>query len=490
MREVFSDEDTIFAPVTPNVHSAVSVLRVSGERAIESVDKLFRGKRSLKDARTHTLSYGYIVDESGEKLDDVLVAVMRKPNSYTGEDVVEISCHGNPLIVGKVMELLKKQGLRMALPGEFTKRAVLNGKMDLLQAEAVNSLVMSRNTSNLRISRHILDGKLSERIKEVKNNLLNLLAYLEVLVDHPEEELAERNWNYIEKTILESKEVLEDLIEKSKNSRFFSEGLKICIVGRTNAGKSSLMNALIGEDRSIVSSIPGTTRDVIKEIISIEGVPVSIFDTAGIRKSEDPIEQEGVRRTIRSIETSDVVLLVLDISLKPSDEDLVALETVKMYAGGKNVFLVLNKIDLISSGFGLADVGESFSSKDSKLQGVVDEILEFVKSNNVEIAEYFLVSAKDGIGIKKLSKRIVESVIGDIESEVNNILVNNERHRQFILDVISSLEEAYESARDRMSEEFIAIGIRDALSYIGEMVGEVTTEDLMDAIFRNFCVGK
>lgn len=489
MREVFLDEDTIYAPITPNVHSAVSVIRISGERSIEVVDRIFRGKKRVKDMRTHTLAYGYIVDDKGEKVDDVIVSVMRSPHSYTGEDVVEISCHGNPLIVARIMELLKREGLRMALPGEFTKRAVLNGKLDLIQAEAVNSLIMSRNLSSLKISRHILDGRLSDKINEVKNNLLNLLAYLEVLVDHPEEDLAKRDWSYIEDVITSSINTLSDLIEKSKNSKFFVEGLKICIAGKTNAGKSSLMNALIGEDRSIVSSIPGTTRDVVKEIISIEGVPVSIFDTAGIRKSTDPVEQEGIRRTIRSIETSDVVVLTFDLSSSLSEEDSIVLDTIKEYARSKNIFAALNKVDVFGISFAPTTVGEDFDDN-FELKRAVDNVLNFIKSNGVDIVEYFLVSAKEGIGIKTLAKRIVSSVIGDVESEVNNILINNERHRQLLEDIISSLKDSYEAARDRMSEEFIAIGIRDALSYIGEMVGEVTTEDLMDTIFRNFCVGK
>lgn len=309
------------------------------------------------------------------------------------------------------------------------------------------------------------------------------------MVDHPEEDLAERNWSYIEDTILSSINTLRDLIEKSRNSRFFVEGLKICIAGKTNAGKSSLMNALIGEDRSIVSNIPGTTRDVVKEIISIEGVPVSIFDTAGIRKSDDPLEQEGIRRTIRSIETSDIVVLVFDLSSNLSEEDSVVLETIREYARSKNVFVALNKVDVFGLDLAPTTVDE-VDLNNHELKKVVDDTVLFVKSSGVDVVEYFLVSAKEGIGIKKLARKIVSSIVGDVESEVNNILINNERHRQLLEDTVSSLEDAYASVRDRMSEEFITIGIRDALSYIGEMVGEVTTEDLMDTIFRNFCVGK
>ncbi len=489
MREVFLDDDTIYAPITPNVHSAVSVIRVSGDKAIDGVDRIFKGKKSLKEVRTHTLVYGDIVDENGDRVDDVLVAVMRGPKSYTGEDVVEISCHGNPLIVGKIMELLKKQGFRMALPGEFTKRAVLNGKLDLIQAEAVNSLIMSKNISNLKISRHILDGALSEKISQVKENLLNLLAYLEVLVDHPEEDLANRDWEYIESSLKTSIQILEEIVEKSKSSKFFSEGLKICIAGKPNVGKSSLMNALLGQDRSIVSNIPGTTRDVVKEITSIEGVPVSLFDTAGIRIARNVIEREGIRRTIESIKSSDVIVLVFDISSKLSEGDKKVIDTIREFAKDKNVFIVFNKVDKV--------LEERFFEIEYE-KGISDEkLLSKFRLDNytslldgLEVVDIFFVSIKKMWGIRELAKSIIHRVIGDVNEEVNNILVNNERHRQLIEDTINALKESLESTYERMSEEFIAIGVRDALAYISEMIGEITTEDLMDRIFKNFCVGK
>ncbi|MFN4244847.1 MAG: tRNA uridine-5-carboxymethylaminomethyl(34) synthesis GTPase MnmE [Brevinematia bacterium] len=490
MREVFFDEDTIYAPVTPNVHSAVSIIRVSGDRAIEVVDKIFRGKRSIRESKTHTLLYGNIVGKDGEKIDDVLVAVMRKPNSYTGEDVVEINCHGNPIIVSRILELLKWHGLRMALPGEFTKRAVINGKIDLIQAEAINSLIMSRNAVNVRISRNILDGSLSRIIGEVKEKLLDLLAYLEVLVDHPEEDLAHRDWEFIEDSIRYSISVLKKILDKSKNSKFFTDGIKICIVGKTNSGKSSLMNALLGEDRSIVSNIPGTTRDVVKEITSIEGVPVSILDTAGIRESKNTIEMEGIKRTIKSIESSDVILAIFDFSSEISEKDITVVETIKKYASDKNVFVVFNKIDKLVSGLSKEEEFIEEIKNNKKLLSRENKIVKLLQENGITPVEYFFTSAKMGVGIKKLAKTIVTRVVGDVEAEVNNILINNERHREMVEKTIDSLGEALESAIQKMSEEFIAIGVRDALAYIGEMIGEITTEDLMDRIFKNFCIGK
>ncbi|MCX8028541.1 MAG: tRNA uridine-5-carboxymethylaminomethyl(34) synthesis GTPase MnmE [Brevinematales bacterium] len=485
MREVFLDEDTIFAPITPNMHSAITVIRISGDKAIEAVDRIFKGKKRVKDMATHTLLYGNIIDKN-EKIDDVVVALMRKPKSYTGEDVVEISCHGNPIIVGRIMELLKAQGLRMALPGEFTKRAVLNGKIDLLQAEAVNSLITSKNLSNVKISRNILDGKLSEEIKSVKEELLNLLAYLEVLVDHPEEDLANRDWEFIKSSIKNCILKLKKLLARSQKSRFFSEGLKICIAGKTNVGKSSLMNALVEEDRSIVSNIPGTTRDVVKEIISIEGVPISLSDTAGIRRSKNPIETEGIKRTIDSILSADAIILVFDSSKKLSDSDINLVNMIKDYIRNKNVFVVINKIDTLVEVQKL----QTTSEKLPILEKVKHKVSKIFEDANLNVSEYFLVSAKYRYGINELSKSIIKNLVGDVEDEINNILINNERQRKLIEDTISSLEEAYETTLNRMSEEFIAIGIRDALSYIGEMIGEVTTEDLMDKIFQNFCIGK
>jgi tRNA modification GTPase len=474
MREVFFDEDTIFAPITPNVHSAVAYIRVSGDKAIDIVDKIFVGKREFKSVRSHSIVYGRIVDND-EVVDDVLVSVMLSPNSYTGEDVVEIGCHGNPIIVGRVMELLKRHGARMARPGEFTRRAVLNSKMDLVQAEAVNSLIMSNNLSSLKVSRKLLDGKLSERVVRLKEKLLDLLAYLEVLVDHPEEDLAHRDWNYIEETIKGCVTEVEDIIEKSKKSSFFTEGIKLCIAGKTNVGKSSLMNAILGEDRAIVSNIPGTTRDVVKEIMSINGVPVSVFDTAGIRESKNVIETEGIRRTIESIKSADVILLVFDVSSKITKNDILVVESIKKYADNKDVFLILNKIDIASE--------EAINKKEKEIQKLLDEYkLRYLKE--------FKISAKEKVNIGELKNSIVETVVGNVNDEIENILLVNSRHKELMSDVLSSLREALEAAQDRMSEEFIAIGIRDALAYIGEMIGEITTEDLMDRIFANFCVGK
>ncbi len=474
MREVFFDEDTIFAPITPNVHSAVTYIRVSGSKAIDIVDNIFEGKKELKALKSHSLVYGKIVD-GDEVVDDVLVSVMRGPNSYTGEDVIEIGCHGNPIIVGRVMELLKKHGARMARPGEFTRRAVLNGRMDLVQAEAVNSLIMSNNLSSLRVSRRLLDGKLSEKIVSLKERLLDLLAYLEVLVDHPEEDLASRDWNYIEGTIKGCIKEVEDIIEKSRKSSFFTDGIKICIAGKTNVGKSSLMNAILGEDRAIVSNIPGTTRDVIKEIMSINGVPVSIFDTAGIRESKNVIESEGIRRTVESIKSSDVVLLVFDVSSRITRNDILVVESIKRYAESKVIFLILNKIDLVSS--------EVIRKKEK-------EIRELLEKYDLRYLKVFEISAKENVNVGELKNSIVETVIGNVNEEIENILLVNSRHKELMNDVLSSLNEALEAAESRMSEEFIAVGIRDALAYIGEMTGEVTTEDLMDRIFSNFCVGK
>jgi tRNA modification GTPase len=474
MREVFFDEDTIFAPITPNVHSAVTYIRVSGDKAIDIVDKIFVGKRELKSVRSHSIVYGRIVDND-EVVDDVLVSVMRAPNSYTGEDVVEIGCHGNPIIVGRVMELLKMHGARMARPGEFTRRAVLNGKMDLVQAEAVNSLIMSNNLSSLKVSRKLLDGKLSERVVRLKEKLLDLLAYLEVLVDHPEEDLAHRDWNYIEETIKSCVTEVEDIIEKSKKSSFFTEGIKLCIAGKTNVGKSSLMNAILGEDRAIVSNIPGTTRDVVKEIMSINGVPVSVFDTAGIRESKNVIETEGIRRTIESVKSADVILLVFDVSSKITKNDILVVESIKKYADNKDIFLILNKIDIASE--------EAINKKEKEIQKLLDEYkLRYLRE--------FKISAREKVNIGELKNSIVETVVGNVNEEIENILLVNSRHKELMSDVLSSLREALESAQDRMSEEFIAIGIRDALAYIGEMIGEITTEDLMDRIFASFCVGK
>ena len=448
-------EDTIVALATPAGVGAISVIRISGVHAFFSVDNIFSGKAKIINAASHTLLYGDIINEDGEHVDDVLVSVFRAPNSYSGEDSVEISTHGNPLITQKVIELLiSNSDVRLAEPGEFTKRAFLNNKIDLTKAEAVADIINSRTEASFRGARNQLDGILSKKVNELRTQLINLSSLIELELDFAEENIEFVNQDELIKRINSIIIEIDTLLESYGFGRVIRDGVNVAIVGRPNVGKSLLLNYILKESRAIVSEIPGTTRDVIREEVSIEGILYRLFDTAGIRTSDDSIEKEGILRSQETVRNADVIIFLEDVQQGESKDLFVDLLNL---TSPSKIIKVLNKIDL---------------NKD------------FEKDSDVRI------SAKTGEGIGNLFKKLKEKTIGDENYTEKTAIVTNLRHHNCIKKSRENLINARESILKRMSGEFISVDLRNAEMNLAEIIGEVTSDNILNNIFMKFCIGK
>jgi len=447
-------EDIIIALATPAGTGAISIVRVSGPEAIELIDKVFTGNKKLTKVDSHTIHYGKIKSRDGELIDDVLVSVFKKPNSYTGENAVEISTHGNPLIAQKIIKLLLSEGVRLAEPGEFTKRAFLNNRIDLLQAEAVADIINSRTEASLRGSRNQLDGLLSKKVNELREMLINTSSFVELELDFAEEDLEFIDKQELKKRINDVIEEIDKLLSTYSFGRVIRDGVNVAIVGQTNVGKSSLMNYILKESRAIVSSIPGTTRDVIREDVSIDGVFFRMFDTAGIRKSKDEIEKEGVTRSRRAVKDSDLILFLGDVEQLFSEELYLELQELNKQ---ENIIKVLNKIDL-------------------------------KETNNVK--SDVKLSAKTGEGINDLLNLLKEKALGNSAYSEKTAIVSNMRHYECLKRAKENLLKARESAKNKMSGEFISVDLRNAGNDLAEIIGEVTNDDILNNIFTKFCIGK
>ena len=451
---LLSNEDTIAAIATPIGIGAISVIRVSGPDSIESVSKAFVGKKNLNSVKTHTIHYGKIVDQNHTVIDDVLVSVFKSPHSYTGEDSIEISTHGSPFVSNKILETLLKQNIRLAEPGEFTKRAFLNGRIDLSQAEAVIDIINSRTNASLKGARSQFDGLLSQKIDALRQSLINSSSLIELELDFAEEDL---QFVSLEKVRLEIKNTIleiQKLVDTYKFGKVLVDGVNAVFVGRPNVGKSSLLNYLVKESRAIVSHIPGTTRDVIREEISIDGVLFKIFDTAGIRFSDDEIEKEGVLRSRKAVENADIVVLISDVfSGFPFD----LYDEILKLTNPEKVIFVINKIDL---------------------------------NNNFNLEDNYGISAKTGDGIEKFLEVLKKkSFITETFSE-KNAVVSNLRHKTALEKTIEHLVKTIDSIDKKLSGEFISVDLRNAESALGEIIGKVTTDDILNNIFSKFCIGK
>ncbi len=450
----FSNNDIIAAIATPLGVGAISVIRVSGYDSISSVNKTFKGTRSLLDLKSHTIHYGKIFSVKGRVIDDVLVSVFKSPNSYTGEESVEISTHGSQLICNNILERLVCEDVRLAEPGEFTKRAFLNGKIDLSQAEAVIDIINSRTNASLKGARNQLDGFLSQKIDSLRKMLIDSSSLIELELDFAEEEIEfvsyEKVKQEIEKIIVE----INKLIDSYKIGKVIRDGVNVVIVGKPNVGKSSLLNCLVKESRAIVSHIPGTTRDIIKEEISIDGVLFKIFDTAGIRITHNEVEKEGVLRSRKAVEDADLVVLLSDVG-STFPEDLYS-ELLELTTEGK-IITIINKIDL-----------ENEAIKD-KTSGV---------------------SAKTGEGIKEFVELLKQkSFVSDSFSE-KNAIISNLRHKTALEKSADHLIKSVKSIDNKFSGEFISVDLRNAENALGEIIGKVTTDDILNNIFSQFCIGK
>ena len=447
-------EDTIAAIATPNGVGAISIIRISGSNAISAANIIFKGKLNLNEMKSNSVHLGKISDEAGGFVDDVLLTVFKSPNSYTGEDVVEISCHGNPLITQKIMELLLKQEVRAAEPGEFTKRAFLNNKLDLAQAEAVISVISSRSEASLRGARNQLDGMLSKNVVELRSSLLDTLSFLELELDFADEDIEfvakEELLDKINKIIKR----IEDLLDSYNFGRVIRDGVNVAIVGAPNVGKSSLLNYLLKESRAIVSSIPGTTRDIIREEMTIDGILFKLFDTAGLRISEDSIEKEGIRRSNEAVTNADLVLFLSDVEQGFNSniyDDLLNI------VDKNKVIRVINKIDLKA---------------------------------NQSFEDGIRLSALTGEGISDLLNEMRLFAAGNAIYSEKSAIVSNLRHYGCLERTKKSLMKAADSINNKFSSEFISLDLRGAIDDLGEIIGAVTTDDILNNIFSKFCIGK
>lgn len=458
------DEETIVAVATAVGESGIGIIRVSGSSAIDIADILFKGlkDRKVRNQVSYTAAYGHIIDFNGTYVDEVLLLVMRKPCSYTREDVVEIHCHGGPIPVNRILKLILKAGARMAEPGEFTKRAFLNGRLDLSQAEAVMDVIRSKTDASLRMAISHLDGAFSDKVSSFRKEILALIAQLEVSIDFPEEDIEEATAQQVFSSVSTLIEIVSKMIESAQTGRILRDGLKTVIIGKPNVGKSSLMNTLLGTNRSIVTDIPGTTRDTIEEYVNIGGIPLKIVDTAGIRETGDVVERIGVDRAKTMMGEADLVLVILDSSSQISDEDREILSLLK----DKFAVVLVNKTDLPS---------------------VID--MKLVDTLAVD-KHVIRISTLDGTGFQELEKVITDLVYSGAVYQSEGTVVNNARHvhilecvKKHLLDVLATID-------DSMPSDCIVVDLRAAWEKLGEISGETVGEDIIDQIFSQFCIGK
>ncbi|MBV6715964.1 tRNA uridine-5-carboxymethylaminomethyl(34) synthesis GTPase MnmE [Paenibacillus chitinolyticus] len=455
--------DTIAAIATPLGEGGIAVVRVSGDEAVKLVEPLFRSKVKLSEAQTHTIHYGHIIHpSSGDKIEEVLISVMRAPRSFTTEDVVEINCHGGIVSVKRVMDLLLEQGIRVAEPGEFTKRAFLNGRIDLTQAEAVIDLIRSKSDRAFQIALKQVDGNLSKAIGELRYQLVELMAHIEVNIDYPEHDVEEMTNAFIRERCIQVSSRIDELLRTAEHGKILREGIVTAIIGKPNVGKSSLLNTLAQENRAIVTDIPGTTRDVIEEYVNVGGIPLKLLDTAGIRETSDLVEQIGVERSRTALSEADLILLVLNSSEPLLSEELAMIEELRQ----RQTIVILNKTDL-------------------PLQIDKDEIeAKFPQGRVVSL------SLLEGSGLAELEKAISAIFFeGNLES-TDLTYVSNVRHIGLLKQAKGSLREAMEANDAYVPIDMIQIDIRAAWEHLGEIIGDSVAESLIDQIFSQFCLGK
>jgi tRNA modification GTPase len=452
-------EDTIAAISTPPGYSGIGIVRLSGRDAIKIADRVFcsRRNRRLSDTPSHRILYGHIFNPSDkETLDEVLVSIMKSPNTYTREDIVEINCHGGPVTLKRTLEILLDSGARLAEPGEFTKRAFLNGRIDLPQSEAVLDIINSLTEQSSKAAIEQLRGGLSDKIEAIRSNLINLTAIVEAYIDFPEEEIEPPAMQKLDKTASEVLQELNLLIKQARFGRVLREGLKTAIIGRPNVGKSSLLNALLEQDRVIVNETPGTTRDIIEEYLNINGIPVRIMDTAGIRESNDLVEKEGVQRSLRAMKEADLTLLVINGSEQLHETDMELINK----SGTEKSIIVINKTDLPSK----------------------------VPTDSFTDCTVVRISALRKTGLEKLKSGIAgKSLKGEEFS--GRTLVTNIRHVRALEKAQTSIT-SFITHLTELPPELLSIDLRETLDALGEVVGVTTTEEILDRIFREFCVGK
>ena len=454
---------TIAAITTAVGEAGIGIVRISGKRSLEIGNKVFRGKviKELNEAHNRKLTYGYIVDNE-KIIDEVLIAFMQGPSTYTREDMVEIYCHGGIISVKNILQLILNKGARLAEPGEFTKRAFLNGRLDLSQAEAVMDMIKAKTDKSFEASLDQLEGSLSKKIKEIRNILLEMIAHVEVSIDFPDQDVEEITYDELKDSANKIKEEIERLLATSDRGKILREGLNTVILGKPNVGKSSLLNAILRENRAIVTDIPGTTRDIIEEYVNIDGIPLRIIDTAGIRDTDDIVEQIGVDRAKQTVLDADLIIAVFDASRELSDEDHQIIDLIK----DKKTIIILNKTDLPSK---------------------YDE--DYFKSilNDKEI---IIASITSGIGLENLEKSI-KNMFYDGEVQINSdTLVTNIRHKDQLIKSLDNINNAIDDINMNVPIDCIEVDLKDCWENLGEISGDTIGEDILDKIFSEFCIGK
>jgi tRNA modification GTPase len=460
------EADTITAIATAPGESALAIVRLSGNDAIEIADRVFRGVGRLADAVGFTVHYGHAVNGAGEPIDEVLATLFRSPRSYTGEDAVEFSCHGGSVVTASVLDALLAAGARSAGPGEFTRRAFLNGRIDLSQAEAVADLIAARGARARRASLEQLAGRLGSRVGVLRKELLDLCALLELDLDFAEEGLEIVGRTEIGERLNAAAAHIRGLASTYQEGRLYRDGVAVVFAGRPNAGKSSLFNALLKEERAIVTAVPGTTRDYLEESVSFDGVAFRLIDTAGIRESADVVEQVGVARARSAVRTADIVVVVVDCRDRKSLDSMI--NDVRSHAPEQKMLLALNKVDLL-------EVRDSFQAgRIADIQGV----------HGVEL------SALTGEGVHELRSELVALATSGVSHDEHEVLITNRRHQESLLRAAACLDRAHGSLEQGATNEFIALDLRDGGNALSEITGEMTSEEILNAIFARFCIGK
>ncbi len=458
-------KDTIAAIATSIGQSGVSIIRISGEGAFNVAERLFRSKnKSFLDLSKNSITHGFIIDpKTNKEIDEVLISKMVSPNTYTGEDTVEINCHGGIGVTKEILNVVINNGCRLAEGGEFTKRAFLNGKIDLVQAEAISDIITARTKEFKQTALDSLKGKLSEKIGDIKEDIINLLSHLEVTIQYPEYDIEDLTDEEIKEILVTIKEKLKKLISTFDKGEILKDGVNIAIVGKPNVGKSQLLNQLLGSEKAIVTDEAGTTRDVVDEMINIGGIPVKLSDTAGIRDTSSKVERIGIEKSKSIMKSAKVILFVVDSSQKLDKDDIEIFENIDK---DKKIIAVLNKTDL-------------------KLNEETE-----VFFNEIKDIEVIKISALNGENIEKIYKKIYNIISNSENNELNDVLVSNERHKNLLNNAYESVENALGNLDMGFEVDLVSIDINNALESLGEITGENTSDQVIEDIFKNFCVGK
>lgn len=458
---MFIKEETIAAIATAYGEGGIGIVRISGPDTLSILNRIFVPK--TKGIANRKMIYGHIENpETGSIIDEVLCVYMKEPHTYTREDVAEINCHGSMVSLRKTLELVLKSGARLAEPGEFTKRAFLNGRLDLSQAEAVIDLIKAKTDKSFDVAMDQLAGSLSAEIKKIRDKLMDLLVNITVNIDYPDEDIEELTYNQMEKDILKISDMVEILLCSADSGRMIRDGLNVSIIGKPNVGKSSLMNQLLRETRAIVTEIPGTTRDTIEEFVSIKNIPIRLTDTAGIRETEDTIEKIGIEKSKQSFNEADLIIFVMDSSRDISEED----RTIMQYIGDRKAIVLINKIDL----------GKIWNQ---------EEITELLP--NSVILE---TSMLEKTGIEKIEEQILNLVYSGKVKQNDSLLVTSVRHKELLERSKEFLRDALTMIRANEAMDFIEVDIKSAFETLGEIIGETVSDDIINEVFSRFCLGK